>query len=96
MIHKMAFGMSQLYEKTVGPRGLAPAVLVARPSARCSCASLNTKTRRVNLRVTERDFITGARAGPRGGHPLPDAAVERHPQVSVGPAHGEEIQLAIS
>ena len=99
----MTSGMSQLCEKAVRPRGLAPAVLVARPSARPSCASLNTeereilekferdelksasgadremkiapqaarntfnKTRRVNLRVTERDFnLAHARAREEG------------------------------
>ena len=57
-------------------------------------AARNTfaKTRRVNLRVTERDFQPSTRAGPRGGHSVPDAAVERDPQIPGRPADREEIE----
>ena len=58
-----------------------------------ACNTFN-KTRRVNLRVTERDFNL-AHARARGGYPVPDAVIERHSQVPFRTADREQITSVI-
>ena len=60
-------------------------------TARQAARNTFNKTRRVNLRVTERDFSLAHGAGAGGGHSVSDAFVERHPQIPVGSAGREEI-----
>ena len=65
----------------------ADEIAVARQAAR----NTFNKTRRVNLRVTERDFMLAHSRAREEGVALPDAAVQRHPQVLGWKIDGEGI-----
>ena len=56
-------------------------------------AARNTfnKTRRVNLRVTERDFNLAHARAREEGDPVPDVVVERHSQVPFRTADREQV-----
>ena len=64
-------------------------------TARQSARNTFNKTRRVNLRVTERDFIAHARVREEG-MPYQMLLVERHPQVPVRQAHGEAVGISVA
>ena len=59
--------------------------------ARQAARNTFNKTRRVNLRMTERDFNLAHSRAREEGIFLSDAAVQRHPQVPVRPTNREEL-----
>ena len=71
---------------------LRPAPDADRKMEEARKAAHNTfkKTRRGNLRVTERDYIARSRASEGRRDALPDAAVECHPQARVRTVEREQ------
>ena len=60
-------------------------------AARQAARNTFNKTKRVNLRVTERDFNLAHSRAREEGIPYPDAAVQRHSQVPVRQTDREEV-----